>query len=113
MNVVVDAASWILLSVGGLFIFIGGLGALRMPDLYTRMHAAGLTDTLGTLCVLAGIMLQAGFTLSMVKLLAILLFLLLTSPTASYALANAALLAGVPALGPTIEARMPGEEPPQ
>jgi multicomponent Na+:H+ antiporter subunit G len=112
MTLVVDVASWILLSVGSAFIFIGGLGALRMPDLYTRMHAASVTDTLGTICVLAGIMLQAGFSLSLFKLLAILLFLMLTSPTASYALANAALLAGVPAHGPTMDARIPGREPP-
>ena len=101
---VVDAASWGLLLVGGAFVFIGGLGVLRLPDLYTRLHAAGLTDTLGTLGVLLGIMLQAGLSLSALKLAAILLFLMLTSPTASYAIANAALLAGVPARGPTLQA---------
>jgi len=89
-----DVASWLLLSLGGIFVFIGGLGALRMPDLYTRMHAASLTDSIGPVLIIAGIMLQAGLSLSSIKLAAILLFLLITGPTASNALASAALLAG-------------------
>ena len=47
MAQLLDVASWLLLSLGGVFVFIGGLGALRMPDLYTRMHAASLTDSIG------------------------------------------------------------------
>lgn len=89
-----DIASWLLLSAGGIFVFIGGLGALRMPDLYTRMHAASVTDTIGPALIIIGIILQAGLTLASVKLVAILLFLLLTGPTASNALASASLLAG-------------------
>jgi multicomponent Na+:H+ antiporter subunit G len=92
---VLDVASWALLVAGGFFVFVGGVGALRMPDIYTRMHAAGLTDTLGTLLTLSGLILQAGLTLSAAKLLAIMLFLLLTAPTAAYALANAARLSGL------------------
>ncbi len=65
-----------------------------MPDLYTRMHAASVTDSLGSILVLFGIMLQSGWSLATIKLAAILLFLLLTGPTASNALASAALLAG-------------------
>ncbi len=95
MPLVLDAISWILLSVGGLFVLVGGIGALRMPNLYTRMHAASVTDTMGAVLVLAGIMVQAGLTLATIKLIAILLFLLITSPTSSYALANAAMLAGI------------------
>ena len=90
-----DVLSWILLSFGGLFVFIGGVGALRMPDLFTRMHAASLTDTMGAALIIAGIMLQAGASLASIKLAMILLSLLLTSPTATNALASAALLAGV------------------
>jgi multicomponent Na+:H+ antiporter subunit G len=89
-----DALSWVLLTVGGISVLIGGIGALRMPDLYTRMHAASVTDSLGAILVLSGIMLQAGWSLATIKLAAILLFLLLTSPTSSNALASAALLAG-------------------
>jgi len=95
MTMVIDILSWIMLTAGGLFVFIGGLGALRMPNLYTRMHAASLTDTMAAVLVLGGIMLQAGATLASIKLAAILLFLLITSPTASNALASAAILSGL------------------
>ncbi len=92
MSVVIDVLSWVLLATGGAFIFVGGVGVLRLPDFFTRMHAAGLTDSMATILILAGIMLQAGWSLATIKLIAILGFLLLTGPTASYALANAALL---------------------
>ncbi|MDG1287718.1 MAG: monovalent cation/H(+) antiporter subunit G [Rickettsiales bacterium] len=91
----IDILSWILLSAGGIFILIGGIGVLRLPDLYTRMHAASLTDAMGTILILTGVMLQAGLTLATIKLVAILVFLLLTGPTSSYALANTALLSGL------------------
>ena len=94
LETILDSLSWILLSVGGVFVFAGGLGALRMPDLYTRMHAASVTDSIGPILIISGIILQAGFTLASVKLIAILLFLLITGPTSSNALASAALLAG-------------------
>ena len=94
MGALIDTLSWVLLTLGGLSVLIGGIGALRMPDLYTRMHAASVTDSMGALLVLVGIMLQAGWSLATIKLIAILIFLLLTSPTSSYALASAALLAG-------------------
>lgn len=94
MSALLDTLSWVLLTLGGLSVLVGGIGALRMPDLYTRMHAASVTDSLGAILVLGGIMLQAGWSLATIKLIAILLFLLLTSPTSSNALASAALLAG-------------------
>ena len=94
MGTLLDILSWILLTLGGFSVLIGGIGALRMPDLYTRMHAASVTDSMGAILVLGGIMLQAGWSLATIKLIAILLFLLLSSPTSSNALASAALLAG-------------------
>ena len=102
---VLDILSWVLLSLGGLFVLIGGVGALRMPDLYSRMHAASLTDTMGAMLMLAGVMLQAGLSLATIKLAAILAFLLLTGPTATNALASAALLAGVKPRDPDWPAR--------
>ena len=63
-------------------------------DLFTRMHAASVTDSLGAILVISGVMLQAGLSLATIKLAAILLFLLLTSPTSANALASAALLSG-------------------
>jgi len=95
IDTVLDVLSWILLCSGGLFVLAGGIGALRLPEFYTRLHAASLTETMATILIFAGMMLQAGLTLASVKLLAIMLFLLLTAPTASYALANAALQSGM------------------
>ncbi len=102
MEVLVDMASWVLLVSGGGFCMVGGLGLLRLPDVYARMHAAGITDTLGAGLILAGLMLQSGFSLITVKLILILVFLLFTSPTSTYALANAAYRRGhAPRLGDT------------
>jgi multicomponent Na+:H+ antiporter subunit G len=95
MDFVLDIISAMLLAAGTFFVFVGGVGVMRMPDFYTRMHAASLTDTGGAALIIAGLLLQGGLTLAPVKLLAIFLFLFLTSPTASYALANAALLSGL------------------
>ncbi len=65
-----------------------------MPNLYTRMHAASVTDSVGPILIIGGLILQAGITLASIKLAAILVFLLLTGPTASNALASAAMLSG-------------------
>jgi len=91
----VDILSWILLFTGGAFVLIGGVGALRLPNFYTRLHAASLTETMATILIFVGMILQAGVSLAALKLGAIMLFLLLTAPTASYALANAALQSGM------------------
>jgi len=91
---VLDWMTAILAAAGGFFVLVGGIGALRMPDLYTRMHASSLTDTLGSMLILAALMLQGGASLATIKLAAIAIFLLLTSPVSSYALGNAALLSG-------------------
>jgi multicomponent Na+:H+ antiporter subunit G len=88
---VVSIASAIFLLVGGVFTLIGSIGIVRMPDVFTRLHAAGITDTLGAAGVLLGLALQAGFSLLLVKLLLMLVFLLLLNPTACHALARAAL----------------------
>ena len=100
MAIVVNGLSWVLLLSGGLFALIGGLGLLRLPDVYTRMHAAGITDTLGAGLILSGLGLQAGLSQTAIKLALILVFLIYTSPAATHALAKAAYLRGAkPLLG--------------
>ncbi|RMD63041.1 MAG: sodium:proton antiporter, partial [Alphaproteobacteria bacterium] len=79
---------------------VGTIGLLRFPDVYARMHAAGITDTMGAGLIVTGLMLQGGFSQTTVKLALILIFLLFTSPTSTYALANAAYHGGLkPILG--------------
>ncbi|MBL4623009.1 MAG: monovalent cation/H(+) antiporter subunit G [Immundisolibacteraceae bacterium] len=94
ISTVLDSLSWLLLLSGCACLLISAIGLLRMPDLFTRMHAAGIGDTLGAILVLAGLMLQAGLSITLVKLVLILFFLLFTSPTACHALARAALAGG-------------------
>ena len=91
MSLALDILSWILMGLGAAFVLIAGLGILRLPDVFTRMHAAGVGDTLGAALILIGLMVQGGFTLVTVKLIFVLMFLLMTSPTSSHALAKAAL----------------------
>lgn len=90
MATILDICSWACLVAGGLFGLIGGLGLLRLPDFYARMHGSGITDTCGAWLVLLGLMLQAGLTLVTVKLVMIGLLLAVTSPTATHALAKSA-----------------------
>ncbi|MBM3392128.1 MAG: monovalent cation/H(+) antiporter subunit G [Betaproteobacteria bacterium] len=95
MSVLIDIASWLCLAGGGFFCLVGGIGLLRMPDFYTRMHAASVAETLGAGLILLGLLLQAGFTLTGAKLVMIGLLVFFASPTASHALAKAAMSRGL------------------
>ncbi len=95
MEAAIDIVSWLFIGFGSLFSLTAGIGILRLPDFYTRMHAVGIGDTLGVGLITVGLMFQAGWTMPTIKLILILVFLLFTSPTASYALANAAVNAGL------------------
>jgi multicomponent Na+:H+ antiporter subunit G len=92
-----DILSWALILTGGAFGIIGGIGLLRLPDFFSRIHAASITDSMCAPCIIAGLMLQSGLTLVTVKLAFLIVFLFLTSPTASHALAKAALHGGLEA----------------
>jgi multicomponent Na+:H+ antiporter subunit G len=95
MSAALEITSWILLVAGGLFCIVGGIGLLRMPDFYTRVHAASVTDSLGVGLILLGLALQSGWTLVTAKLVVIGLLIFFTSPTATHALAKAALERGL------------------
>lgn len=95
MALVLDILSWALIVAGGVFCVIGGVGLLRLPDVFTRMHAAGIIDTAGAGLISVGLMIQAGFTLVTVKLIIIVIFILYTSPVSTHALAQSALSTGI------------------
>ena len=100
MTTFIDFLSALFLAGGAFFSLVGGIGLVRMPDFYTRMHGASITETLGAGLMLIGLMLLAGLTLVTVKLAMIGLLILFASPTATHALAKAALLSGLkPRLG--------------
>jgi multicomponent Na+:H+ antiporter subunit G len=97
MSAWAEILTWALVGSGAFLTIVGSYGAVRLPDLYTRMHAASVTDTLATFLVLAGCavpVLTAGDWLIAVKLFFILVFLWFTSPIASYALGHAAFFDG-------------------
>lgn len=95
MDILFDTISWVFLVTGSFFCLTGGIGLLRFPDFFSRIHAASLTDTLGAGLILIGLMFQAGWTLALPKLVLILLFSLLAGTTASHAMAKAALKSGL------------------
>ena len=91
MEMIADAISWGLIVLGSFFLVTGALGMLRMPDVYTRMHAASVIDTLGATLLILGLVIQAGLTLVALKLLFVLALMFFFGPVASHALAQAAL----------------------
>lgn len=95
MDVVLEIISFALMGLGAAMLIIGGVGLIRLNDVFTRMHAAGIIDTLGAGAVMAGLMIQAGLGIVSIKLVLILVFIMFTSPTATHALARAALNGGV------------------
>lgn len=92
LDIIIDWISWGFLAFGSFFVLTGVIGILRMPDIFTRLHAASLTDSLGLELILIGLMINSGFTLATLKLLLIAIFILITGPTATHALANAAII---------------------
>ena len=95
MSLVLDILSWVSLTAGSVFCVIGAVGVLRMPDFYSRTHAASVTDTLGAGLVLLGLMFQAEEFIVLVKLLFIVIFMLLINPGAAHGLVKAAYAQGV------------------
>ncbi|MBM3567317.1 MAG: monovalent cation/H(+) antiporter subunit G [Alphaproteobacteria bacterium] len=91
MSLAADILGWAFILAGSFFTVVGAFGLIRMPDLYTRLHASGVLDPFGVSLILIGLMFQAGFTLVTVKLAFLVLLLLFTSPVACHALARAAL----------------------
>ena len=95
MSAAADLLSWICLLAGGAFAIIGAVGLVRMPSLFTRMHAASVTETLGAGLILLGLLVQAGVTFVALKLVVLGLLIVFASPTATHALAKAALARGI------------------
>lgn len=93
-DVFIGILSWISILGGAFFLFVGSLGMIRLQDFWARLHAASIIDSAGAGLFLFGMMLQTGLTLITVKLVIIVVFLFLTGPTATHAVANAAFVSG-------------------
>ncbi|WP_425411028.1 monovalent cation/H(+) antiporter subunit G [Hyphococcus sp.] len=98
-----DIVSWALMITGGIAIVSGAIGLVRFPDFFSRIHAAGVTDTGGAELIIIGMMLQSPTWLHVAKLAFIGAFLFLTSPVATHAIAHAAWRTGFkPMQGPDL-----------
>lgn len=94
LDIVRTIVAWALIGGGGFFFIVSAIGINRMPDVFTRLHAASVGETFGAGMMLVGMMVVAGLTLVTVKLLLLLLFLWFMGPVATHAIARAALQAG-------------------
>ena len=104
MDMVVDVLAWLFTVSGLFFMLVGTVGILRMPDVFTRLHAAGMTDTMGAGFLILGMCLhtalgiahgEAGYWAVLVRLVLVYAFLTFTSPISTHALARAAIAGGV------------------
>lgn len=80
----------ITLALGIFFFIVGVAGLLRLPDVYSRMHATTKCDTLGAGLILFALVLYSGFSGASVKLLLMIAFIWITNPTAAHVIARAA-----------------------
>ncbi|MEC8665351.1 MAG: monovalent cation/H(+) antiporter subunit G [Pseudomonadota bacterium] len=95
LDLILHILSWACLITGGFLGITGGIGLFRFPDVYTRMHAASVTDTLCTILLVLGLALQAGLNIMLFKMLLLLFILSYTGPTASHVIAKAARQYGI------------------
>jgi len=92
---VFDVVALILVIAGALFLLVGSIGVVRLPDFYTRTHAVGKTDTLGLVLAVLGIAVHDGPSLTDAKLIAVVVFVALTNPVGTHALVRSAYVSGL------------------
>ena len=90
MSMLVDLFSWVFMLLGSFLLLTGSLGLIRLPDFWSRLHGASISDTGGVLFLILGMMLHVTTIWVFLKLLSIAIFIFISSPTASHAIANAA-----------------------
>ena len=95
LNDMLQIIAWVSILLGSVLVIIGALGSLRFPDFWSRLHAASVTDSGGVILLLVGMGIHSGFNLITFKLFLIGIFLFITGPTSSHAVANAALVSGI------------------
>jgi len=90
VELILDIFTSICFIIGSLSIIIGACGLIKLPDVFSRIHAAGMIDTGGTAFFILGMVLQTGWSLITVKLVLIGVFIFFTSPVTSHVTANLA-----------------------
>jgi multicomponent Na+:H+ antiporter subunit G len=95
VSVLIDVVSVALLFVGVAFLLGGTVGLVRLPDLYTRAHAASKCDSAGAGSILLALVLQGGLAFGDLKLVLLMLLVLVSGPTTAHALARAGYRTGL------------------
>lgn len=90
MELWVELISIFFIISGTFFFFVGVVGLIRMPDVFSRMHATTKCDTMGAGLVCIGLMIWQGISFVSLNIFIVLLFIWLTNPTAAHAIAKAA-----------------------
>lgn len=84
-----------LMIIGLFFLLVAAIGMIRLPDVFTRSHAVGLTDSVGALFLLTGLALYQGLGANMVRVLVVLALLYLLNPVITHTMIRAALRSGM------------------
>lgn len=95
MTLLQDLVAAALMLGGTAFMLVGSFGIVRLPDFYTRAHAASKIDTLGIMLLLAGLAVYEGLTLNTFKLVLVIVFVAAANPVGAHALARSALKSGL------------------
>lgn len=86
----------VIFLLGGLFFLtVTCVGIIRLPDVYSRIHAVGKSETLGLMLVMVGLAIYHGFEINSAKLIMILLFVVFANPTATHVITRAAIRSGL------------------
>lgn len=93
---VVDIIACLLMAVGLVFLIGSLVGMLRLPDFYSRIHASGNSETLGTMLVFLGLALYNGFNTVSFKIILIFIFVFIGNPIGSHILSKSAYKTGHP-----------------
>lgn len=91
MVTLLEIISYVCMAAGAFFVITGAVGIVRMPDFFTRLHPAGIVDSIGVPLILMGLLFHMGLGIISIKILLLIAFSMVTSSTACHALAKAAL----------------------
>jgi len=103
-----EILSGTLIMIGAAFMLLGGIGILRMPDLYTRMSATTKVATLGIGAIMLGVAIHFGELEVLTRALAVIALVLLTTPVAAHMIGRASYFAGVPLCKQTVVNELQG-----
>ena len=90
MALLIELFSYLFILIGSILILVGSIGLLRLPDVFSRIHAVGMIDTAGIGFIILGLLLHSGFSNTSIKLIIMGAILFFTSPISGHAVAISA-----------------------